>query len=151
MALDLEDIRIRECLRITFKAIERIQTMANQAGIGIQLVLIPTKELAYAPRLAAAGVAAPRSYTRLVGVERERIDALVLQLRALPGARYVDLVGPFQRSVSEGVETHPRKQDGHPSAAGYILISRTLHPVIEAALEAGSEAVRASREDAAGR
>ncbi len=119
---------------IMAEAAQRMAVVARETEIALVFTIVPTKELAYAARLAAERVVAPQAYLDLIQIESARIAALAERLTALSGTTYVDLVAPLQAEVAEGRETHPRSVQGHPSALGYERIAARLRPAVEAAL-----------------
>ncbi len=102
----------------------RIAAVAKDAGIVPIFTIIPTKELAFYPRVQSEHLEEDKTYHALVVAEKERIDKFAALLGKLPSATYVDALTPLQRAVSEGTELiYPQSQNGHPMAAGYKVIA----------------------------
>ena len=108
----------------------RIAGLAQVNGVEVIFTIIPTKELVYAARVEAEGVAAPADYNRLVTSERGRIADLRSRLESLPGARYVDLLEPLQQAALGELSLYPETVNGHPVAAGYEVIGSELARVV---------------------
>jgi hypothetical protein len=104
----------------------RIAARARDRGVTPVFSIVPTKELAFEPTLADAGVALDPVYAELVAAERRDLTRLADELAALPGARYVDLVAPLQQAVRSRAPAYPRSHDGHPRAAGHAAIAAAL-------------------------
>ena len=105
---------------------EQIGELAARAGTSLVFTIIPTKELVYANKVAQAGLDVPADYDKLVRREQENIDALASRMRAVPGARYIDVVTPLQQAALEPVNLYTSTINGHPDAAGYRVIGETV-------------------------
>jgi hypothetical protein len=111
---------------IMTRAAELLAEKAKQAGIKLIFTIIPTKELVYARKVEAEGLAAPPQYRELVTAETGRIRTPAAALGALPGARYVDVVEPLQQAALEPVALYPENINGHPVEAGYRVIGERI-------------------------
>lgn len=100
---------------------------AADHGVRALFTIIPTKELAFARKVADQekdlGYA---PYDRLIAAESARLDHLADQIRAIPGAQYVDVLSPLQQAVLTQEAVYPSTSDGHPLAAGYGVIAASL-------------------------
>lgn len=112
------------------KTAEAMDRMARQAGIHLVLTVVPTKELVYAPRIAAEGLAPPEAYQELVVAERRNIDALCAYFTTLPATTCVDLVVPMQAAAMTSARLYPESANGHPVAAGYGVIAQAMAAAI---------------------
>ena len=108
----------------------RIGELARQQDIAVIFTVIPTRELAYAKKVAQEQLDAPDTYRQLVRMESGNIETLAETIRAIPGARYVDLVQPLQAAALSDLPLYPRQWDGHPGKEGYSVIARTLAAAI---------------------
>lgn len=109
------------------------QVASAVTAVGAQLVVtvIPTKELVYADKVAATGaLAPPPEHAQLLASERTRIRAFEQKAAAIPGVRYVDLVGPLQAAALGATPLYPENDNGHPVAAGYQLMADVLAPTV---------------------
>jgi lysophospholipase L1-like esterase len=111
---------------IMAEAARQIGTLASSRDIVVVFTVIPTRELAYARKVSGDRLDAPETYRRLIAMEGGNIERLAMELRAIPGARYLDLVGPLQDAALAGEPLYPRKWDGHPGQTGYRIIASTL-------------------------
>lgn len=109
------------------------QMSVQAAGLGIHVIytIIPTKELAYAPRLSAAGFEGPPAFAELVEREQRNIAGLGEKLARLESSTYVDVVQPLQDAAMGGVPLYPANHNGHPVAGGYQVIGQTLAAAVD--------------------
>lgn len=122
LAVDLDEPRIAEGLRITRVLLDQMQTQAGQAGTRIVIALLPTKELVYADAMVQqTGPLGPK-YARLVGMER-RARANILDLCAQRNLECVDTLPTLQDAVTRDEQIYPPNPDGHPGERGYALIA----------------------------
>lgn len=119
-----------EGYRILAETGRRIARAAVAAGVKPVFTILPTKELAYATRVARDGLAAPEDYRHLIADETANVAELARALKAIPGAAYVDAVGPLQQAALGRRPTYPPGWDGHPRPAGYEVIARALAPTV---------------------
>ena len=108
--------------------------MGNQAQLqGIQLVftIIPTKELAYAEKVAGEAIALRDDYALLIDKEKKNLVNLAAVLSAIPEVVYVDVLGPLQEAAMGPVALYPEDKNGHPVAAGYEVIGRAIANSVE--------------------
>jgi lysophospholipase L1-like esterase len=120
-ALDLDDPRLAEGLRIAEQAFALSRERARAAGAGYVVLIIPTKELAFADA-AAEVLAGNRDYAELIRREeaiRSRL-AQFLRERGIPSA---DALPALQASIARGVQPYPESPDGHPNPAGQRVIA----------------------------
>ena len=115
------------------KVAELMASTAVQREVGLIFTIIPTKELAFAPQIAAEGAVAPADYVELVRVEQRRIAELADRLRRLPGAAYVDVVAPLQQAVAGG-GVYPGSANGHPLSAGHRVIGNAVATAVASLL-----------------
>jgi hypothetical protein len=119
--LDPTDPRVEEGIRIALDALERA---AGRCAERCRLAVagIPTKELVFAERIAASGVAAPPSYLRLVEDELafwSRVGAF-LRARRIP---FVATTGALREALDRGEAPYLPDWNGHLNAAGNAAIA----------------------------
>lgn len=110
----------------------RMARLAVAHDVAVIFTIIPTKELVYAASLRDRGVELHADHLELARLERLRIAELAGRLREL--GEYVDVAAALEDSLRRGVETHPRGNQGHPNAAGYLRIARELEPPVRSHL-----------------
>jgi lysophospholipase L1-like esterase len=108
----------------------RLASEANKRGIKLILTIVPTKELAYARKVAIENLAPPEEYRALVAAEAANITDFAKQIKALSNVHYVDLIEPLQLAVLKPSAYYPPSRNGHPLAAGYKVIAEALYPVV---------------------
>ena len=121
-AMDLEDPRIAEGLRIALEALVRMDARAREAGTGFLVVLIPTKELVFRD-LALPALPDARDYRRLVEKEevlRSEVDGIPSKTRH--SASWMRCP-PLRESLARGEQPYQESADGHPNPAGYRVIA----------------------------
>lgn len=107
---------------------------AARADIKLVMTVIPTKELVYGKKVAETAAAPPSDYTRLVEAEAANIAAFAAAIAKLPGAVYVDVVGPLQDAALGREPLYPEDINGHPFAAGYRVIGAEIARAVDALL-----------------
>jgi lysophospholipase L1-like esterase len=128
---DSEHPAVQAGYEIMAEVARQISALALQQGIEVVFTVIPTRELVYARKVSQDSIEATETYRRLVTMENGNIDKLVAVLRALPAARYVDLVESMQSAALTDASLYPRKWDGHPGPEGYRVIAAALAETVE--------------------
>ena len=105
---------------------KRMGIQAQQKGIRLVFTIIPTKELAYAEKVAGEEIVVRDDYALLVEKEMGNLVYLANLLSAIPEALYVDVLGPLQEAAKGPAALYPEDKNGHPVAAGYEVIGRAL-------------------------
>lgn len=119
---------VRAGYEIMSTVAELLALKAAAHGIKVIFVIIPTKELIYAPKVARERVVPPRAYSDLVRDENDNYLNLAGQLQRIPGAVYADLLGGLQRAAMADVLLYPDNTNGHPVTEGYETIARLIAP-----------------------
>ena len=123
-----------EGYRIMAEVGRRIDKRAGIAQVPVVFTIIPTKEMAFARKVAAEGLTPPADYAALIDHEGKNIAALADALRPLPNSRFVDVVGPLQQAVLGGKPVYPARPDGHPVPGGYNVIAKTMSAAVNSLL-----------------
>ena len=90
-ALNMEDPRIHEGLRVSIEAITRMSSITRKTGVRFMIVLIPTKELVFFDTFGGNADVKLRSVTELVDEEQTMWTELKNELRAR-GMSYIDVL-----------------------------------------------------------
>jgi hypothetical protein len=125
LAVNLEDPRIVEGLRLTEVSLGTIADLAARRGGHLLVVLIPTKERVYAERMRAEGRALDPTYAALVAQEEEcghRVEAFLLAA----GIEQLDLIPHLRSAVVAGNAVYPPTTESHPSPRGYDVIAEAV-------------------------
>jgi len=125
LALDLEDPRIQEGLRISKLALQASNREVSATGARFLVLLIPTKERAYASLLPRFGSRLNATHSSLVVFE-DRARAEVRKLCEDEGIAVVDALPPLERALGAGVAAYPPSTESHPNAGGYLVIARAV-------------------------
>jgi hypothetical protein len=133
-ALDLEEARIAEGLRLTQASISEVARVSEERQATAVVLLIPTKETVYAPLVHARDRALTPQYARLVQMEAEVRERL-LALCADVGIAAVDPLPALRQAIGLGRCPYPADRDGHMTAIGYDVIA----VAVEAALHARAQ------------
>jgi len=125
-ALNLQDERIQEGLRISIEAIREIDRLVREAGAKCLIVLIPTKELVFCDYFRAA------KQKELEGSFRELVENEQAMWRTVKeefekdDLRYVDVLPALKKCLETGEQPYRVTYDGHPNAAGYRAIAQRV-------------------------
>lgn len=124
IALDLDRDEIDWALAMTESLLERAKTVLSSSSIPFSVLLIPTKETAFAAYLSARGIDLPASYRRMVANENTVLDELIAFMKAR-NISYIDLRPTLSHLVEAGVQTH-LFFDGHLSVKGHQGVAEAL-------------------------
>lgn len=124
-ALDLESASVQEGLQISKRALAAIQSEADEQGVKLLVVLIPTKERAYCAYLKQATTPLPASHARLCDAEARTKAELMRSLDAR-SVRYVDASGALEENIALHVQLYPPDSDGHLQSAGYGVVAQVV-------------------------
>ena len=123
-ALDLDDPRIAEGLRITKVVLSRTQQELDGHGVKLLVLLIPTKELVYDDLMQREG-RSTGTYSRLVGMEnraREEVKAWCTEKHIA----CVDALPELRIAIANRQQVYPSTTESHPNAAGYAVLAATV-------------------------
>jgi hypothetical protein len=127
-ALNLDDPRIREGLRISLEAIRRMQQLARRDGIRFVVLLIPTKEFVFSEQ--AKDIAAPNYHT-LVQNERRFWESVKSYLET-HSIEFIDAVPPLKSELEAGAQPYQISYDGHPNEHGQRTIAQAVYDYLVA-------------------
>jgi lysophospholipase L1-like esterase len=120
-ALDLDEPRVSEGLRITKLTLARMQEQASAANIKLVVMLIPTKESVYA-ELMSSERKSNDNYARLVSLE-DKARQEVLALCAADKMTCVDALPDLRKAIEQRQQIYPSTTESHPNAAGYRVLA----------------------------
>jgi lysophospholipase L1-like esterase len=133
-ANDPSDPAVRAGYGILREAARLMAEHAQRANIKLVMTVIPTKELAYRKKVAGSASAPAQDYAQLVQAEAQNIAAFAAAIATLPGAIYVDVVGPLQEAALGSQPIYPDDADGHPIATGYRVIGKAIAQAVDPVL-----------------
>jgi hypothetical protein len=122
-AMDLDDVRIREGLRISLEALRRLDAVARANHIRFVVVLIPTKELVFAE---VTEKHASQTYKKAIRDE-VMVRSMTRAFLDANGIEYVEPLASLRKQLAEGNQPYPVSFDGHPNAAGHAAIAAVVY------------------------
>lgn len=127
-ALNLEDPRIVEGLKITKETLARIQQkLAGRSRLVV--LLIPTKESVYSELMRSVGQNQGK-YERLIEME-SRARTEVQSWCAAQHVQCVDPLPALQSALQRRERIYPSSTESHPNSAGYAVIGATLQSALK--------------------
>jgi len=148
LALDLEDPRIREGLRLSLEALARMHERSAGHGVEFRALLIPTKEYVFRHVVELSARDVGEEYRKLVRLEA-RLWREVREFLDERGIAFLDAAPTLTGILADGASQPYRiSSDGHPNPLGQRVLARLVADALEAAgLKAGgsTSASRAPR------
>ncbi|HYW71762.1 MAG TPA: SGNH/GDSL hydrolase family protein, partial [Pyrinomonadaceae bacterium] len=123
-ALDLNEPRISEGLRISKLALGRIKEQVGGAKLKLVVLLIPTKESVYAEVMTRQGKS-NGAYAQLVTMEQQARQEIQSWCTAQQ-VNCVDALPDMQKAIAEQIPIYPSTTESHPNAAGYRIMARKV-------------------------
>jgi hypothetical protein len=131
-ALNLDEARIAEGLRLTGAILIDIAERTRAADVGLIVVLLPTKETVYA---GVVGDQQTPAFALEVSLEAQARTQLLTALDA-HGITVVDCLPALQTALESGAPVFNRDKDGHLNANGYKVVAEAIYPVLTATPDA---------------
>ena len=129
LALDMDETRIAEGLRITKEMLLLIHAETEAANVALLILLIPTKETVYADAVDTAQGALDETYARLVQMEAQaRIEIVTLCEEG--DIEYADALPVLAAAVQRNEQIYPPTSDGHPNPWGYSLLASSVNEAL---------------------
>jgi hypothetical protein len=125
LALNLDEPRIAEGLRITKTLLEQTARRVSDAGIVFVILLIPTKESAYAELAQRSDCNDNGSYRRLVATEA-RVRDDVLGFCRSAHLTCLDARPALAQALAQGTAVYPETTESHPTPAGYRVVATVV-------------------------
>lgn len=123
---DPESPAVRTGYEIMREVVKEISGQADVNKVSVFYTVVPTKELVFAPRVAAASMTPSAEYQQLIAAERKHIGAFRDFLGTVRNAGYIDVSSALEGASSGKDRIYPPDQDGHPLPAGYLTIGNTI-------------------------
>lgn len=131
VALNMEDPRIREGLRVSIEAMRRMSNISQKSGVHFTVVLIPTKELVFFETFRDDRDGALVAVKQLANEEQQMLAEFKNQLRS-SGISYVDMLPALCKSLSAGESPFFITSDGHLNMRGQKVVAAALWGAITA-------------------
>lgn len=123
--VDLDDVRIREGLRITLESLGAIHEACSKAGIDLVVVIIPTKISVFADFVREGhSPGFEETVRRLEQSERTAREETRAWLEE-HGIPYVAVLDELRRRTAD-LRIYPRSDDGHPTSDGYRVVAERI-------------------------
>lgn len=129
LALDLDEPRIAEGLRITKEMLLDIHAETEAADVALLILLIPTKETVYADAMEILQGCLDETYARLVQMEA-RARTEIVSLCDENGIEYVDALLVLAEAVQRNEQIYLLSRDGHPNTLGYFLLASAVNDAL---------------------
>jgi len=107
-----------------------LQAEADQQGVRLLTVLIPTKERAYCAYLKASNADLPPSFVKLCDAE-SRAKAELVRVLQQQRVTHVDVTGVLEAQIALHVQLYPTDADGHLQAAGYGVVAKAVAQAVQ--------------------
>jgi len=122
LALNLNEPRIAEGLRLTKKMLILTKAKTDKSGVRLLILMIPTKELVYAEAMRELKGYLDETYTELVEMETRSRNEIV-SFCDENGIKYVDTMLLLQKAIKKNEQIYPSDTDGHFMPRGYFLLA----------------------------
>jgi hypothetical protein len=124
-ALNLDDVRINESLRITLESLRLMREKTRQHDVAFYVLLIPTKELVFKDLVINSGKKIPEGYDILINNE-EKFRKQTIRYLTAQGIPYIDALSGLRGCLRNGSQPYPVTADGHPNSVGYAAMARQV-------------------------
>lgn len=125
-ALELDDPRIAEGLRISCRSLAMMHQRASEQGARFVVLLIPTKELAFAELIESAPQPSPSEHLAKLWKKERQLWAQTKVFLEEQGIEYVEALPALQGEIREKRQPYPLSYDGHPNQHGQRAIAWVL-------------------------
>ena len=127
-ALDTNDPRVAEGLRLSLEAIREMNATAYSLGITYRVLLIPTKELVF-KELMEESDPLPASVAELSTAEEYVLETIkhFLEEENIP---YLEVLPILRGCIKEGQQPYQITPDGHPNRIGHRAIAEAVQSVM---------------------
>jgi hypothetical protein len=131
LALNLDDVRISESLRIALESMRLMREKARQSNSAFYVLLIPTKELVFKELVIRDGKKIPAEYDVLIKNEEKFREQTIRYLKA-QGIPYFDALPGLRYCLFTGSQPYAVTGDGHPNKIGNAAIAHLVSDGLKA-------------------
>lgn len=124
-ALNLDDPRIAEGLRLSLTAIRLARERAKAEGAELVVLLLPTKGAVFKEVIEQSGMPVTEAYRRRSRYEAQLWRIVKAELDR-QGIACVDALPTLRHCLRDGRQPYPASDDGHPNALGHEVIAQTV-------------------------
>ncbi len=125
LALNLNDPRLQEGLRISLEAIKKQKEKAEKSGAEFYVLFIPTKELVFRDLFYGGFASVPRNYSWLIECET-KFRKTARNFFEQNNIKYIDSLPSLKKSLQKGQSPYKQISDGHPNAIGQKVIAEVV-------------------------
>ena len=129
LALNMNDVRIQEGLRIALEALRAMNEKSKKNGFSFCILIIPTKELVFKELVYGDEKQVSTDYRSLIDNE-ESFDSAVKQYLTTNGIQFVEALPALRGCLRGGKQPYSVTEDGHPNAVGYHAIAKLLNDTV---------------------
>jgi lysophospholipase L1-like esterase len=125
-AVDKDDPKTREGLRITLEALRRMDRICRNNRVKFVVALIPTKRTVLAKYI--LGNTKLKNYEVLVHQIRNEEDVRNIIKRELHKQHIVsvDVLADLRNGLDQGIRVYPSDEESHPVKDGYEIIAKSI-------------------------
>jgi len=128
-AVDVQDARVKEGLRLTEKILGRDAAQMKEAGIQYMIAIIPTKELVYEEYFKKINQSVDPELADFASKElRFKQDIILFCLHN--HIVCLDLQPALTKALESNRTIYPRDHDSHPVSEGYKVMAEAIHSFI---------------------
>lgn len=126
LTVDLDNPRIREGLTLTKKILLSIRQSLQSEGVDLLILLLPSKELVFAPIVMKHDRPISEMFNKVVQMEKRIMDDLLYFLEQNKIVA-VDALPVLREAIASGVSVFPKDEDVHPLPVGYRLLAEKVY------------------------
>lgn len=128
-ALDLDEVRIVEGVRLTKDLLRRIKRKTAQEKVKLLVLYLPTKEMVYAEAVQNSQGQLKGSYAKLTGMET-RIATDITSFCDQEGIEHADALPQLREAVQQNKQIYLSDTESHPNAQGYSILASTVNEAL---------------------
>lgn len=125
LALNLNDPRLQEGLRISLEAIKKQKEKTEKNGAEFYVLLIPTKELVFRDLYFGSFASVPRNYSWLIECET-KFRKTARNFFNQNSINYIDSLPALKKALQKGKNPYKQISDGHPNSIGQKVIAEVV-------------------------
>ena len=123
-SLNLDDKKIKEGLRISLDRLLYMDSLCKSKNIDFMVVIIPTKEMVYAPYLENNSELRNASIIEELLQNEQKVTDLTTQFFNRHQIKYVEVANDMTNAIGDNI--YPNDSDGHPNKKGYGIIASRI-------------------------
>ncbi len=129
LAIDQDDVRMAEGLRVALRAIDDLDSRASVGGAKTLVAVLHSKAYSLSPVIREQPEALRRQFERQIAEEERATQAVLAALQAR-GLHLVDTGEAMRAAAAEGRMLFHDSDDSHPTAQGYAVIAKAIQAAL---------------------